>query len=73
MIPEALLDYQDYIQWASKVENIVSCPKDEEQFNVMSDEAWTCVLMQVIKVYCMFTVYCLFVYRPIYLIQNTPS
>ena len=50
VIPEALLDYRDYIQWASKLGNIYTCPKDEEQFNVMSDEAWTCVLMQVIKV-----------------------
>lgn len=61
MVPEALLDYQDYMQWASEVGNKSSdftCPKDEEQFNIVSDEAWTCVLMQVIKVW-MFTLYLL--------------
>lgn len=53
VVPEALLDYHDYVEWVSKVGNKYSdftYLKDEEQFNCMSNQAWTSVLMQIVKV-----------------------
>ena len=51
IVPESLLEYNDYLQWCAKMKQKSSDCKDEVQFNEMSNEAWTCILMQVIKVF----------------------
>ena len=51
--PELLLDYHSYMHWITgiKKESYGSmCPKDEVEFSKMSNQAWTCILMQTIKV-----------------------
>lgn len=54
VVPEALLDYHDYQQWIQDValnRNISFNPQNEVQFNVLSQQAWAHLLMQIIKVY----------------------
>lgn len=53
VVPEALLDYQDYQQWLSDVGgrgSIGFCPENEEEFSELSSQAWTHLLMQIVKV-----------------------
>lgn len=57
VVPETLLDYRDYMQWISKVGNKHLEFKDEEQFNCMSNQAWTCVIMQIVKVMRVLDIY----------------
>lgn len=52
VLPEALLDYHNYVEWLEqkfKSRDIVGC-KDENSFREVSEKAWTCVLVQAIKV-----------------------
>ena len=52
--PETLLDYQDYQQWIQDIamnRNINFDPQNEEEFNDLSQQAWTHLLMQIIKVH----------------------
>ena len=54
VVPESLLDYRDYQQWVQDVamnKNISFNPQNEVQFNVLSQQAWTHLLMQIIKVH----------------------
>lgn len=54
VVPEALLDYHDYQQWVQDVamnRNIGFNPQNEVQFNILSQQAWTHLLMQIIKVH----------------------
>ena len=55
VVPEALLDYHDYQQWVQDIamnRNISLNPQNEVQFNFLSQQAWTHLLMQIIKVIC---------------------
>ena len=45
--PDVLLDYKDYLHW---VANAKYRAKDEEEFKARSTQAWTSLLMQIIKV-----------------------
>ena len=47
--PEDLLDYKDYLLWNTRIKKGPN-PKHEEDFCNVSTQAWTCVLMQVMKV-----------------------
>ena len=52
VLPEALLDYDNYLEWIeqqSKSKYIILY-EDETSFKEASERAWTCVLMQAIKV-----------------------
>lgn len=52
VLPEALLNYHNYLEWVeqqSKSRYIV-VHEDETSFKEASERAWTCVLMQAIKV-----------------------
>ena len=54
VVPEALLDYHDYQQWIQDIamnRNISFNPQNEVQFNILSQQAWTHLLMQIIKVH----------------------
>ncbi len=55
-MPEALLDWCDYCQWLSDVGSrggsVGFQPDSEEEFNELSIQAWTHLLMQIVKV-CM--------------------
>ena len=53
VVPEALLDWCDYRQWLSDVGGKGSVgfqPGGEEEFNDLSNQAWTHLLMQIVKV-----------------------
>ena len=53
LVPESLLDYQDYQQWVCDgggVAGSVFHPGSEEEFLEASRLAWTHLLMQIIKV-----------------------
>lgn len=52
MLPEALLDYKDFSQWRKDNDGAGSVlyPSSREEFEVWSRQAWTHLLMQVIKV-----------------------
>lgn len=60
--PELLLDYQSYQQWIRDVDmsdRTCSNPESEKDFSEMSEQAWTHILMQIVKVCvnkCIFTV-----------------
>ena len=57
VVPEALLDYQSYLQWTRDITGSTPAhfvPENEGEFDEMSKQAWTHVLMQIIKVH-MFT------------------
>ena len=52
VLSEALLDYEDFIQWKRDNDKAGSVlyPSSREEFEVWSGQAWTHLLMQVIKV-----------------------
>ncbi len=61
VVPEALFDYHDYQQWIQDVamdRNISFNPQNEVQFNILSQQAWTHLLMQIIKVLCASVLLC---------------
>ena len=58
VVPELLLDYQDYQQWLKDggvVTGSAFHPESEEEFLEASRQAWTHLLMQIIKVSSIFT------------------
>lgn len=54
VVPEALLDWCDYCQWLNDVGSrggsVGFQPGGEEEFNELSIQAWTHLLMQIVKV-----------------------
>ena len=52
MLPEALLDHNDFTQWRKDNDRAGSVlyPSSREEFEAWSGQAWTHLLMQVIKV-----------------------
>ena len=55
IVPEALLDYQDFHHWvhSQDVETLkgsIFNPQSQEEFDDLSKQAWTHLLMQIIKV-----------------------
>ncbi len=51
MVPESLLAYQDWQQWSGQGSSpSLLQPESEEEFEELSKQAWTHVLMQIIKV-----------------------
>lgn len=59
VVPEALLDYHDYQQWVQDVAMNSFNPQNEVQFNILSQQAWTHLLMQIIKVHVCVGEYCM--------------
>ena len=58
VVPELLLDYQDYQQWlkdGGRVAGSAFHPESEEEFLEASKQAWTHLLMQIIKVSLIFS------------------
>lgn len=52
-MPEALLDYHDYCHWLMDVGgkgSVGFSPEGEDEFNDLSKQAWTHLLMQIVKV-----------------------
>ena len=56
MVPESLLDYKDFNQWilcedTKSIRNASFSPQDKKEFDVLSNQAWIHLLMQIIKVH----------------------
>lgn len=55
IVPEALLDYQDFQHWAHSqdietLKGSIFNPQSQEEFGDLSKQAWTHLLIQIIKV-----------------------
>ena len=57
VLPEALLHQADYQLWEAEVGHTADGfrPLGNEEFNELSQQAWTHLLMQVVKVQCDYT------------------
>ena len=53
MLPESLLDYQDFLQWRrdNDTEGSVLYPTSKAEFDEWSQQTWTHLTMQIIKVH----------------------
>ena len=51
VVPEALLDYQDYQQWVQDLGTVNFNPLTQEKFYDLSKQSWIHLLMQIIKVH----------------------
>ena len=59
VLPEALLHQADYQLWEAEVGHTADGfrPLGNEEFNELSQQAWTHLLMQVVKVQCSYILY----------------